>query len=97
MNASGGRPFACGIYLGVLDGSRPGWNFGLGHGSWRGPIFPMEVPAKHHLEFYASQFDAVELCLLGTKGSGSCQEKYQDVALVSARRIPLILQSFKFA
>jgi uncharacterized protein YecE (DUF72 family) len=34
---------------------------GWGYGSWRGPFFPMEVPAKHHLEYYASQFDTVEL------------------------------------
>ena len=34
---------------------------GWGYGSWRGPFFPMEIPAKHHLEYYASQFDTVEL------------------------------------
>jgi hypothetical protein len=34
---------------------------GWGNGSWRGPFFPMEIPAKHHLEYYASQFDTVEL------------------------------------
>jgi uncharacterized protein YecE (DUF72 family) len=34
---------------------------GWGYGFWRGPFFPMEVPAKHHLEYYASQFDTVEL------------------------------------
>jgi uncharacterized protein YecE (DUF72 family) len=40
----------------VLVGTS-GWD----HGSWRGPFFPMEIPAKHHLEYCASQFDTVEL------------------------------------
>jgi uncharacterized protein YecE (DUF72 family) len=29
-----------------------------GYGSWRGP-FSNEIPPKHYLEYYASQFDAV--------------------------------------
>jgi uncharacterized protein YecE (DUF72 family) len=34
-----------------------GWNYR----SWRGPFFPTQLPAKHHLEYYASQFETVEL------------------------------------
>lgn len=34
-----------------------GWSYA----SWRGPFFPREVVGKHHLQFYASQFDTAEL------------------------------------
>jgi uncharacterized protein YecE (DUF72 family) len=34
-----------------------GWSYQ----SWRGPFFPVQLPAKHHLEFYSSQFETVEL------------------------------------
>jgi uncharacterized protein YecE (DUF72 family) len=34
-----------------------GWSYG----SWRGPFFPREVMVKHHLAYYASQFDTTEL------------------------------------
>jgi uncharacterized protein YecE (DUF72 family) len=34
-----------------------GWSYK----SWRGPFFPHEVMIKHHLEFYATQFDSAEL------------------------------------
>ena len=34
-----------------------GWSYQ----SWRGPFFPMRLPAKHHLEFYSSQFETTEL------------------------------------
>jgi uncharacterized protein YecE (DUF72 family) len=33
------------------------WSYPL----WRGPFFPTGLPAKHQLEYYASQFDTVEL------------------------------------
>ena len=34
-----------------------GWSYS----SWRGPFFPEEVMIKHHLQYYASQFDSAEL------------------------------------
>jgi uncharacterized protein YecE (DUF72 family) len=34
-----------------------GWSYG----SWRGPFFPKEVMVKHHLAYYATQFDTAEL------------------------------------
>jgi uncharacterized protein YecE (DUF72 family) len=34
-----------------------GWSYA----SWRGPFFPAGVPAKGQLEYYASQFETVEL------------------------------------
>jgi uncharacterized protein YecE (DUF72 family) len=34
-----------------------GWSYQ----SWRGPFFPREVMVKHHLAYYASQFDTAEL------------------------------------
>ena len=34
-----------------------GWSYA----SWRGPFFPMGLAAKHQLEYYASQFETVEL------------------------------------
>jgi uncharacterized protein YecE (DUF72 family) len=34
-----------------------GWSYR----SWRGPFFPSEVMVKHHLQFYATQFDSAEL------------------------------------
>ncbi|MBV9954102.1 MAG: DUF72 domain-containing protein [Pseudolabrys sp.] len=34
-----------------------GWSYQ----SWRGPFFPREVMVKHHLAFYATQFDSAEL------------------------------------
>ena len=34
---------------------------GWGYRSWRGPFFPMNIPANHQLKYYASQFDTVEL------------------------------------
>lgn len=34
-----------------------GWHYP----SWRGPFFPPEVMAKHHLLYYATQFSTVEL------------------------------------
>jgi uncharacterized protein YecE (DUF72 family) len=34
-----------------------GWSYK----SWRGPFFPDEVMVKHHLQFYATQFDSAEL------------------------------------
>ena len=34
-----------------------GWSYN----SWRGPFFPNEVMVKHHLQFYATQFDTAEL------------------------------------
>jgi uncharacterized protein YecE (DUF72 family) len=34
-----------------------GWSYA----AWRGPFFPRDLPAKHHLEYYASQFETVEL------------------------------------
>ena len=34
-----------------------GWSYK----SWRGPFFPDEVMIKHHLQFYATQFDSAEL------------------------------------
>src|SRR6185503_12449684 len=34
-----------------------GWSYR----SWRGPFFPKEVMIKHHLHYYASQFDSAEL------------------------------------
>ena len=34
-----------------------GWSYS----SWRGPFFPKEVMIKHHLQYYASQFDSAEL------------------------------------
>jgi uncharacterized protein YecE (DUF72 family) len=34
-----------------------GWSYQ----SWRGPFFPDEVMVKHHLQFYATQFDSAEL------------------------------------
>jgi uncharacterized protein YecE (DUF72 family) len=34
-----------------------GWSYK----SWRGPFFPNEVMVKHHLQFYATQFDSAEL------------------------------------
>lgn len=34
-----------------------GWSYR----SWRGPFFPREVMVKHHLAFYATQFDTTEL------------------------------------
>jgi len=34
-----------------------GWSYK----SWRGPFFPSEVMVKHHLQFYATQFDSAEL------------------------------------
>ena len=40
----------------VLIGTS-GWSYS----SWRGPFFPTGLPAKHQLEYYASQFDTVEL------------------------------------
>ena len=40
----------------VLVGTS-GWSYS----SWRGPLFPTGLPAKHQLEYYASQFDTVEL------------------------------------
>ena len=40
----------------VLVGTS-GWSYA----SWRGPFFPTGLPAKHQLEYYASQFDTVEL------------------------------------
>ncbi|HEY6733737.1 MAG TPA: DUF72 domain-containing protein [Roseiarcus sp.] len=40
----------------VLVGTS-GWSYP----SWRGPFFPTGLPAKHQLEYYASQFDTVEL------------------------------------
>ena len=40
----------------VLVGTS-GWSYA----SWRGPFFPMELPAKRRLEYYASQFETVEL------------------------------------
>ena len=40
----------------VLVGTS-GWSYA----SWRGPFFPTGLPAKHQLEYYASQFETVEL------------------------------------
>jgi uncharacterized protein YecE (DUF72 family) len=40
----------------VLVGTS-GWSYA----SWRGPFFPTGLPAKRHLEYYASQFETVEL------------------------------------
>ena len=40
----------------VLVGTS-GWSYA----SWRGPFFPAGLPAKHQLEYYASQFETVEL------------------------------------
>ncbi|MGN6460668.1 MAG: DUF72 domain-containing protein [Pseudolabrys sp.] len=34
-----------------------GWSYR----SWRGPFFPCEVMVKHHLAFYATQFQSAEL------------------------------------
>jgi uncharacterized protein YecE (DUF72 family) len=34
-----------------------GWSYR----SWRGPFFPEDVPARLHLEFYATQFNTTEL------------------------------------
>jgi uncharacterized protein YecE (DUF72 family) len=34
-----------------------GWHYG----SWRGPFFPDGLPIKSQLQYYASQFDSVEL------------------------------------
>jgi uncharacterized protein YecE (DUF72 family) len=34
-----------------------GWSYT----SWRGPFFPKEVMVKHHLAYYATQFDTAEL------------------------------------
>ena len=34
---------------------------GWSHRSWRGPFFPMRLPVKRHLEYYATQFEIVEL------------------------------------
>ena len=34
-----------------------GWSYR----SWRGPFFPERLAAKHHLEYYASQFETAEL------------------------------------
>jgi uncharacterized protein YecE (DUF72 family) len=34
-----------------------GWSYA----SWRGPFFPAAIPAKRQLEYYASQFETVEL------------------------------------
>jgi uncharacterized protein YecE (DUF72 family) len=34
-----------------------GWSYR----SWRGPFFPPDLPAKHHLAFYATRFNATEL------------------------------------
>jgi uncharacterized protein YecE (DUF72 family) len=34
-----------------------GWSYT----SWRGPFFPREVMVKHHLAYYATQFDTAEL------------------------------------
>lgn len=34
-----------------------GWSYP----SWRGPFFPKEVMIKHHLAYYATQFDTAEL------------------------------------
>jgi uncharacterized protein YecE (DUF72 family) len=34
-----------------------GWSYQ----SWRGPFFPEQVMIKHHLQYYASQFDSAEL------------------------------------
>jgi uncharacterized protein YecE (DUF72 family) len=34
-----------------------GWSYA----SWRGPFFPPEVMLKHHLEYYATQFETAEL------------------------------------
>jgi uncharacterized protein YecE (DUF72 family) len=34
-----------------------GWSYQ----SWRGPFFPRDVMMKHHLAYYASQFDTAEL------------------------------------
>jgi len=34
-----------------------GWSYQ----SWRGPFFPKQVMVKHHLQYYASQFDSAEL------------------------------------
>jgi uncharacterized protein YecE (DUF72 family) len=34
-----------------------GWSYA----SWRGPFFPAGIPAKGQLEYYASQFETVEL------------------------------------
>ena len=35
--------------------------WGWSYPSWRGPFFPTGLPGKHQLEYYASQFDTVEL------------------------------------
>lgn len=34
-----------------------GWSYA----SWRGPFFPAEVMVKHHLAYYATQFETAEL------------------------------------
>jgi uncharacterized protein YecE (DUF72 family) len=34
-----------------------GWSYQ----SWRGPFFPQQVMIRHHLQFYATQFDSAEL------------------------------------
>jgi uncharacterized protein YecE (DUF72 family) len=34
-----------------------GWSYR----SWRGPFFPARLAARHHLEYYASQFETAEL------------------------------------
>ena len=34
-----------------------GWSYQ----SWRGPFFPKQVMVKHHLQYYATQFDSAEL------------------------------------
>jgi uncharacterized protein YecE (DUF72 family) len=34
-----------------------GWSYA----SWRGPFFPQQVLLKHHLAYYATQFDTTEL------------------------------------
>lgn len=34
-----------------------GWSYQ----SWRGPFFPKQVMIKHHLQYYATQFDSAEL------------------------------------
>ena len=34
-----------------------GWSYQ----SWRGPFFPKQVMVRHHLQYYATQFDSAEL------------------------------------
>jgi hypothetical protein len=60
-NAGGGGRSACEIGLELLMARVLVGTSGWGYGSWRGPFFPREVPAKHYLEYNASQFDTVEL------------------------------------